>query len=114
HPANMTVSLTDIRFGNSVLIANQNITVAIVLNEALSFLPDNVTSALFPIVGVTEYNNSSRLWYIDCDQANNNATLDFTLSWPVVKMTIVELVIPASGFDAGDPGCYFGIQTSTA
>lgn len=75
-------------------------------------MPDFVASALSLLVGA-EYNSSSAFWHIDCGQAYNQTTLHFTLSWPVVNVTIAELVIPASDDLNADPVCHFGITSNS-
>jgi hypothetical protein len=102
------VPLTGLTMGKEDFLngTNNNISVIIDMGTSLTMLPHNITNRLFAAVGAVTGENGT---YIPCSQLNNQTTLNFTLSWPQVNLTIGEFVIP---HEQGDPPdmCSFGIE----
>jgi hypothetical protein len=102
------VPLTGLTLGKEDFLngTNNNISVYIDMGTTFTMLPHNITNRLFPAVGAVTGENGT---YIPCSQINNQTTLNFTLSWPQVNLTIGEFVIPHAEGDPPDM-CSFGIE----
>jgi hypothetical protein len=108
--ANLSVPLTEIRFGDRVIFGGQNSTTTSAsadFSTTLTYLPDDVTMVLYNVVNA-KYSETTGAAIIDCAQAENTAVLSFTLSWPIVNVTMGELVIPFTNTD-GKTACIFGV-----
>ncbi|KAF2122008.1 aspartic peptidase domain-containing protein, partial [Lophiotrema nucula] len=105
--ADVVVPLTELRFGDTVLLSGQNLTTGVDSATTLTYLPDNVTSLLYTLFDV-QYHDSVGAGVIDCAHAKNETIMSFTLSWPVVNITMNELVIPFID-ESGNKSCLFGI-----
>ena len=104
--ADLIVPLTDIHFGDDAVFSSQNLTATLDSATTLTYLPKNATNKLYDLVGA-KLDSSLGVATIDCSQANIDITLDFTLSWPVVNVTMSELVIRDT--DDSQSACYFGV-----
>jgi len=77
----------------------------------LTYLPDNITQAIFNAVGA-QYDSSQGTAFAPCSLANTNATLDFTFSKPTISVPMNELILGSSGqmtLSNGESACVFGI-----
>jgi hypothetical protein len=110
--ADLIVPLTGLRLGDTVLLQDENLNVTLDTGISLTYLPDDITTTLYEKLGA-QYNTNDGYAVINCSQADNDITLDFTLSWPVVNVTMRELVIPAAA-EHGQPVCMFGVAPSSA
>jgi aspartyl protease len=110
--AQYIVPVTDIQFNHMTVITGET-RFALDPGYSLSYFPDNVTDVLYPMAGVT-YNSTSELAYIDCAQGNNQTTLDLTLSWPQLNVTLGQLVVPYDDPTTGTKDCLFGILKASS
>ncbi|KAI9854547.1 MAG: hypothetical protein M1813_000961 [Trichoglossum hirsutum] len=87
--------------------------------SSLTYLPDNIVSALFKTFNA-KFDAESQAAYVPCTMANQDATLDFIFTEPVIKVPMNELVIDPGvrpdgsrlTFKDGTPACLFGISSS--
>ncbi|EME48285.1 hypothetical protein DOTSEDRAFT_70028 [Dothistroma septosporum NZE10] len=107
--AEFVIALTAVgQNGTSGSIASNLATPALLdSGSSLMYLPNNVTQSIYDATGA-RYDSSQGAAFIDCDQANSEATIDFTFSSPTIKVSMNELVIVA-GEDRGKPICILGI-----
>lgn len=102
----MVLKLTDLRFGQSQPLKGGDIPVTLTLGSSLFKFPSNITNGLYTAVGA-KYDNASNTAGIDCGQASNSVTLDFTFGWAPISIPMSELVLQ-NGTD-GDK-CIFAVQ----
>lgn len=84
--------------------------------SSLSYLPDDIAANLFDAVGA-QFDQQSQAAYVPCDLANNDSSVTFTFSSPVISVPMSELVEDAGTtedgnqitFPDGTPACIFGI-----
>lgn len=107
------VSLTN--GGSSVSLDSGDTPVAVLLDSgsSLTYLPDNLASALYQQVGA-KYDNQEQAAFVPCSLADNASTIDFKFSSPVISVPMSEMVInPGTGsqttFRDGTPACIFGV-----
>jgi len=105
--------------GSSQTLSSNSLPTAVLLDSGttLTYLPDQVTQAIFNEVGA-QYDPAAGAAYVPCSLMNNATTIDFTFSSPVISIPMKELVLyprtNAGGspitFKDGTPACIFGIS----
>lgn len=75
--------------------------------SSLTYLPNNITSAIYSELGVT-YSENEGAAFIDCNRASENWTIDYTFSSPTISVSLSELVVPI-GESNGKDICILGI-----
>jgi hypothetical protein len=110
--AEFIVGLTGLGLNGNAGSIFQNESVAVLLDSgsSLMYLPDNVASALYSTFNA-HYESSQGAAFVDCALGNQQGSLDFTFSGPVISVPINELVI-AAGYQRGEPICILGIGPS--
>ncbi|GAB7340552.1 hypothetical protein MBLNU457_6967t1 [Dothideomycetes sp. NU457] len=94
--------------GNQGSIAsNLNTPALLDSGSSLMYLPNNVASEIFAMTGA-QYNSQEGAAFIDCAQAYNQTTIDFTFSSPTISVSMSELVIVA-GVQGNREVCILGI-----
>ena len=110
--AQLIIPLTEIQIGDAIVLNNSNTTASVDPGTTLTYLPENATDVLFNLVGA-QYDTDIGAAIIDCAQAENTTEIMFTMSWPIVNVTMKELVIPGT-IENGTEVCFFGITSSVA
>jgi len=107
--AEFVIALTGVGMnGNQNSIAgNLNTPALLDSGSSLMYLPNNVASAIYTMTGA-QYNSQEGAAFIDCSQAYNETTIDFTFSSPTIRVSMSELVIVA-GQQGGKEICILGI-----
>lgn len=113
--AEFLITLTEVTFGNTVMVENQAVAVLLDSGTSLTYLPDALTEAIYEQVDA-QYDDTEGAAYVPCTMASSTSTLNFTFSKPVISVPMEELVIPVtttSGrtftFADGTPACLLGI-----
>jgi hypothetical protein len=110
--AEFIVGLTGLGMNGHAGSIFQNESVAVLLDSgsSLMYLPDNVAYALYETFHAT-FEPSQGAASVDCALANQEGSLEFTFSGPVISVPLNELVIQA-GNQRGEPVCILGIGPS--
>ncbi len=76
---------------------------AVILDSgsSLTYLPNNLTSAIYSALQVT-YNHNDGIAYADCGLADQNITLDFTFTSPSISVPISELIIDSNSSNSNN------------
>ena len=116
--AEFLITLTGVSFsngGSSVSLNSGDTPVVVLLDSgsSLTYLPDDLTSALYKEVGAT-YDSEQQTAFVPCSLADNDSTIDFTFSSPVISVPMSEMVINVGTgtqdtFRDGSPACVFGV-----
>jgi len=94
--------------GNQGSIAtNVNTPALLDSGSSLMYLPNNIASEIYALTGA-QYNSQEGAAFIDCSQAYNKSTIDFTFSSPTISVAMSELVIVA-GVQGNKEVCILGI-----
>lgn len=119
--AEFLITMTGVSLSNgrsSVSLNSGDTPVAVLLDSgsSLTYLPDNLASALYQQVGA-EYDNERQTAFVPCSLADNTSTIDFQFSSPVISVPMSEMVInPGTGsgtrFNDGTAACIFGVAPS--
>jgi hypothetical protein len=75
--------------------------------SSLMYLPDSIVEGLYQQFNA-QYDPSQGAAFVDCNQAENSATLQFTFSGVTISVPMNELVIVA-GSQGNEPICILGI-----
>jgi hypothetical protein len=109
------VTLTSVSLGGTVIASNQAQAVLLDTGSSLTYLPDQITEAIFEQVGA-QYDSTEQTAFVPCSIASNTSTLDFTFSSPTIRVPMDELVIQVTStngrpltFSDGTRACVFGI-----
>jgi hypothetical protein len=110
------IALTDLSLtqgGTTTNMSSGQLPAPVVLDSgtSLTYLPDNITQAIFNAVGA-QYDSLQGIAFAPCSLANTNATLDFTFSKPTISVPMNELILGSSGqvtLSNGESACVFGI-----
>jgi len=101
--------------GVSLVANNTNTTVsksttAVLLDSGstLSYLPEDVSSALYDALGV-KFNEQTDEPLCDCALANSTSTIEFIFSGQVISVPISEMVLEGDGSGTKSLNCIFGI-----
>jgi hypothetical protein len=123
-PSEFIIAMTGLNFiggdgSNQTVTSGATIPVLLDSGSSLTYLPNDIASALFKLFGA-KYDTRSEVAYVPCSLAKSGTSLDFTFSNPVIRVPLEELVIdpgPRSDgnrltFQDGSPACIFGISGS--
>ncbi|KAH0538745.1 hypothetical protein FGG08_004699 [Glutinoglossum americanum] len=113
------LDFTDANGGKRSIVSDTTIPVLLDSGSSLSYLPNNIVSALFRMFNA-KYDAESQAAYVPCSLANTGGTLDFTFTQPTISVPMNELVIDPGvqsdgrrlTFGDGTPACLFGISSS--
>ncbi|KAB8416401.1 hypothetical protein FH972_024920 [Carpinus fangiana] len=95
--------------GNSgSVISNTAIPVLLDSGSSLTYLPNNIVSALYQSISA-QYDSSQGAAYVDCSLADQSGSLDFTFSGVTISVPYNELVI-LGGYNNGQAYCVFGVS----
>ncbi|RKF54455.1 putative aspartic-type endopeptidase opsB [Erysiphe neolycopersici] len=111
------ITMTGLSIGEKVIATNIAQAVLLDSGSSLSYLPDDLTVALYNLMGA-KYDENEGAAYVPCAYAQSSITVDFSFSGPVIKVDMSELVIPVTKvesegplvFGDGTPACLFGIS----
>ncbi|KAF2462442.1 aspartic peptidase domain-containing protein [Lineolata rhizophorae] len=78
---------------------------------SLTYLPNSLVFNIYDAIEA-QYDSSQQVAFVDCDLADQDATLDFTFSSPTIRVPMNELVI-TGGYIGGEPVCIFGLAPSS-
>ncbi|KAK2604580.1 hypothetical protein N8I77_007497 [Diaporthe amygdali] len=113
--AEFLITLTGVSFSGETIAEDQALAVLLDSGSSLTYLPNSMVETIYDRVSA-QYDSNEGAAYIACSKANDNATLDFTFSSPVISVEMNELVldlVTASGkrprFSDGTEACLFGI-----
>ena len=96
--------------GQNTTVLSQSIPVLLDSGSTLSYLPSDVASAIYRVVGA-QYDSSSQLALCPCSLANSTAAMAFRFAGATIRVAMSEMVLPGGD---GDPnssrvGCTFGV-----
>lgn len=116
--AEFLITLTGVTLsngGSSVSLNSGDTPVAVLVDSgsSLTYLPDNLVTALYKQVGAT-YDSQQQTAFVPCSLAHNTSTIDFKFTSPVISVPMSEMVInPGTGsqttFRDGTAACIFGV-----
>lgn len=116
--AEFLITLTGVYMGDTAVSTGQALPVLLDSGSSLTYLPDAMVQTIYNDVSA-QYDSSEGAAYIACSAANNNTTLRFNFTEPVISVGMDELVldlVTASGkrptFNDGTEACLFGIAPS--
>lgn len=113
------ISISDNGKNTAIPLGSLSVPVLLDSGSSLTYLPDRLAKDIFQQVGAQYYAQQGAA-YVPCSQMNNQSTIDFTFSSPVISVPMNELVInpgpnpdgtPVT-FNDGTPACIFGVSPS--
>lgn len=116
--AEFLITLTGLYMGDQAVVTGQALPVLLDSGSSLTYLPDSMVQTIYDKVSA-QYDSSEGAAYIACSAANDDISLRFNFSEPVISVAMNELVldlVTASGkrptFSDGTAACLFGIAPS--
>ena len=119
--AEFLITLTGVSLsygGTNVSLNSGDLPTPVLLDSgsSLTYLPDDITSALYDQVGA-KYDSEEETAFVPCSLANNASTIDFTFTSPVISIPMSEMVInpgtssdgSQASFSDGSAACIFGV-----
>lgn len=111
------ITLTDVNFGSIIIAKHQAISASLESSSSLTYLPDDITDAIFQEVGAI-YDPIIGYPIVPCSQGSNENTLNFTFSSLTIAIPMTELVVPLTSTETGNAltfpdgrdACAFGIS----
>ncbi|KAF2425701.1 eukaryotic aspartyl protease, partial [Tothia fuscella] len=103
------VSITNIQLGGKTVFDGRNLSAVLDTGTSLTYLPNNVTKQIFDLVGA-QYDSTQGAAFVDCAMRENDTTMDITLGWPFINVTMKDLVLDLDvKTKSGAKTCIFGV-----